>query len=334
MQSVFILQTQTVSFLVFFSIQNEITGLRGVSEKTAEIFREFHFHPSFFLESFMTELKFFISFNRLGAYFSAIKRMKFEIWTIEKMKMDKFLEKDEIRSFWYSSFVQIWFGVKIGTGVTENFAKNLLNAILVFLQNEPSNFVNGSIYGCPSSPLETPAYLPHLVGDTLATRTLCMTAKHHAGLHYNLHSMYGIFQALATRNAFTNLEPQKRPFVLSRSSFVGQGQFSAHWTGDVISDWPHLQTSIGDILNFNMFGIPLVGADICGFAGDTNPELCLRWHQVAIIASTSIEQDNLGKNTKNTIWDIFNLSTAFAEINAHSEISAHQKQCFFKGGST
>ena len=28
------------------------------------------------------------------------------------------------------------------------------------------------------------------------------------------------------------------------------------------------------------------------------------------------------------------LSTVFAEINAHPEISAHQKQWFFKGGST
>lgn len=64
--------------------------------------------------------------------------------------------------------------------------------------NEPSNNYNGQVDGCPESNLETPPFVPRVLGDVLQSRTLCMTAKHYAGDHYNIHNLYSTSQAEVT----------------------------------------------------------------------------------------------------------------------------------------
>ncbi|KAI2798523.1 hypothetical protein BLOT_012805 [Blomia tropicalis] len=148
--------------------------------------------------------------------------------------------------------------------------------------NEPSNFLDGAFNGCPTnSTLETPQYTPGMVEDslTLNHKTLCMSARHSIGLHYNLHNLYGISEAIVTKSALESVL-KRRSFILSRSTAPGHGHFAAHWDGDILSDWPSMKWSISSILNFNIFGVPLIGADICGFNGNTTIELCARWHQL------------------------------------------------------
>ncbi|KAM4597980.1 lysosomal alpha-glucosidase isoform 2-T2 [Polymixia lowei] len=145
--------------------------------------------------------------------------------------------------------------------------------------NEPSSFVQGSVDGCPNSDLENPPYTPPVVGGQLNSGTICLSAQQTLSTHYNLHNLYGLTEASATHRALVKVRG-KRPFVLSRSSFPGIGRFSGVWTGDVSSDWEQLRYSIPAVLQFGLFGVPLAGADVCGFEGDTTEELCVRWMQL------------------------------------------------------
>lgn len=141
--------------------------------------------------------------------------------------------------------------------------------------NEPSNFYNGHEDGCPrDQKVERPPYVPGL--DPLCTRTLCMSDQHYSSSHYNVHSVYSQLEARATYRALVEIR-HKRPFIISRSTSPGQGAWSGHWSGDIESTWTDMRLSIPNVLSFGMYGIPLSGADICGFAGNTTVELCARW---------------------------------------------------------
>ncbi|KAL3320297.1 hypothetical protein Ciccas_001033 [Cichlidogyrus casuarinus] len=147
--------------------------------------------------------------------------------------------------------------------------------------NEPSNFVDGSKTGCdPKSKLDNPPYVPQIIGGTLYSKTLCPSAVHYNNTHYNLHNLYGYMEAKMTNEILREIRPNRRPFILTRSTFSGSSRYTFHWTGDNFSSWDDLVASIAQILNFNIFGIPMVGADICGFNGQTTDELCLRWSQL------------------------------------------------------
>ena len=139
--------------------------------------------------------------------------------------------------------------------------------------NEPANFVDG----CANNSLNYPPYKPHTDGPDLLQKTICLDAEQFWGSHYDTHSMYGWSETEPTLRG-ARLATGQRSLVLSRSTFVGSGRWTAHWLGDNWSEWDNLHFSIIGMMQFNQFGIPLVGADICGFICNATEELCARWH--------------------------------------------------------
>ncbi|NXL49861.1 LYAG glucosidase, partial [Podilymbus podiceps] len=142
--------------------------------------------------------------------------------------------------------------------------------------NEPSNFVEGSQDGCPNNNLEQPPYVPGVFGGRLQAGTICASSQQYLSSHYNLHSLYGLTEAVAShelRGAGAASTPAP-PLCLPRSWQLLRGPHTPHHAA------PMLCAPSAEVLLFNLFGVPLVGADICGFVGDTSEELCVRWTQL------------------------------------------------------
>ena len=95
----------------------------------------------------------------------------------------------------------------------------------------------------------------------LGVKTLPSSAVHHGGVfEYNVHNLYAHYQTMATAVALQKLRNNKRQFIFTRSSFVGTGAYSAHWTGDTLSSWDDLRASLPMIFQSGIAGIPFVGA--------------------------------------------------------------------------
>jgi alpha-glucosidase len=119
--------------------------------------------------------------------------------------------------------------------------------------------------------------------------------------HERYHNQYALLMAMATTAGLREAMPQLRTFVLSRAGFAGIQRYAANWMGDNLARWDHLRLSIAMGTGFGVSGQPFVGADVGGFAGNTTPELFLRWMQYGVLTPFCRNHSEIG-NVDQYAW--------------------------------
>ena len=97
------------------------------------------------------------------------------------------------------------------------------------------------------------------------------------GPHLEYHNVFGMLMVSASRAGIRKARPDKRPFVLTRSNFLGGQRYAATWTGDNDSDSAFMKESIPMSLNLGLSGQPFSGPDIGGYSGTTAPDVFGHW---------------------------------------------------------
>jgi alpha-glucosidase len=99
----------------------------------------------------------------------------------------------------------------------------------------------------------------------------------------------------ATFDGLRTIDPDIRPFVLTRATYAGGQRYAATWTGDNSSSWNHLRLATPMLENLGLSGFAFSGADVGGYAGTPSPELLTKWLEVG--AFQPIYRDHTEKGT-------------------------------------
>ena len=142
-------------------------------------------------------------------------------------------------------------------GYIPDFLANGIDGVWIDL-NEPSIILP------PNVPF--PEDLLHVGGDDLPADT-----------HARYHNAYGLLMSQATLDGMKTARPDRRPFLLSRSTFLGGHRYAAMWTGDNSATWDHLRWSVSMTLNMGLSGQPFAGPDIGGFFRSPSASLYAHW---------------------------------------------------------
>ena len=111
----------------------------------------------------------------------------------------------------------------------------------------------------------------HMGGEGLAS-----------GPHLRFHNVFGLNMVRASRQGLLLANPQKRPFILSRSNFLGGHRYAATWTGDNLSSEDQMKLSVPMSLTLGLSGQPFNGPDIGGFCESATGDLLAQWTAMGV----------------------------------------------------
>ncbi len=116
--------------------------------------------------------------------------------------------------------------------------------------------------------------------------------------HREIHNVFGMQNARATYDGMLALDPDRRPFVMTRASYAGGHRNSVTWTGDNSSSWNHLRMSTPMLLSLGLGGFAFAGCDLGGFAGSPPAALLTRWLQLGMFNPISRNHTDKGTNAQ------------------------------------
>lgn len=148
--------------------------------------------------------------------------------------------------------------------------------------NEISTFSNGKIDENENEiPCNEIDYYYYPGGYKLEHKTFCPNALHYNNLyHKQIHNVIPLKESEQVKSYLKKKFPNEFPFILTRANSPKIGKYSFIWSGDNGSNYTFYKYSLSEIFNFNLFGIPMSGTDVCGFMGKTNEKLCSKWYQI------------------------------------------------------
>lgn len=129
--------------------------------------------------------------------------------------------------------------------------------------NEPADFLD-----------QTGASHADVVFDDLGTRAPY-------GKHRNL---FALHMARATYEGLQRLQPDRRPFVITRAGYAGIQRYAVKWTGDNNATFDAIGLNVPMFASLGLSGQAFVGSDVPGFIGRGDGELLARAYQIAIFA--------------------------------------------------
>ncbi len=112
--------------------------------------------------------------------------------------------------------------------------------------------------------------------------TMPVDNRHEMGSHLRFHNIFGLNMVRASRQGLLLANPNKRPFILSRSNFLGGHRYAATWTGDNLSSIDQMKLSVPMSLTLGLSGQPFNGPDIGGFCENVNAELLAQWTAMGV----------------------------------------------------